>query len=66
MEAKPKKCRQKECIGTVDFDKPITLQIGCSSFQSAYPCNKCKRLHWYDGKYVRGVRKRNGEKAFAR
>jgi len=64
MEAKPKKCREKGCTGSVDLDKPVTLQTGCSSYSSAYPCNKCGRLHWYFGKYVSGVRNRKGEKTF--
>ena len=61
---KPKKCRESGCIGAVDLDKPIPLKTGCSSYTSAFACDKCGRLYWYDKKRVSGVKNRRGEKAF--
>ena len=62
---KPKKCKEKGCIGTVNLNNPISLQTGCASYSYAYPCDKCQRLYWLSEKgRVSGVRKRNGEKAY--
>jgi len=63
---KPKKCKEKKCTGLIDQSVSVSLQTGCSSFSSAYACEKCGRLHWlnYYTKRVSGVRNRQGEKAF--
>lgn len=61
---KPKKCKEKGCGGIIDLNQPVSLMTGCSSYSTAYPCNKCGRLHWY-GKNPRGVYNRRHEKAFS-
>jgi hypothetical protein len=62
-QEKPKKCKERGCGGIIDLGQPVPLRTGCTDYSTAYPCNKCGRLHWY-GKYPRGVYNRRGEKAF--
>lgn len=60
-----KKCKEKACDGNVDLDKPVPIRTGCASFSIAYCCEKCGRLHWLGDKgVVRGVKNRQGKKAF--
>lgn len=56
------KCRDYKCKkGTVEFEKRITIRTGCSSFDTAFPCSLCGRLHWKNGAPVRN---RRGHRAF--
>ena len=55
------KCKEEGCIGEVDMEKPVTLQIGCHSHDSAYPCQVCGRLHWGSGN---AVFSRGGQKVY--
>lgn len=62
---KPKKCRERGCIGTVDLNDPIRLRTSCFTHSNAFACSICGRLHWLrENKRVVGVVNRMGEKAF--
>lgn len=64
LTEKPIKCKEKGCLGMVNLNTPIRIQIGCTSFSVAYPCGECRRLYWLYNDKVYGVKKRSGEKAF--
>ncbi|MFZ6015086.1 MAG: hypothetical protein ACOYUZ_01895 [Patescibacteria group bacterium] len=56
------KCKNEEvCDGELDIRKGVPLRVGCACHQPAYPCAKCGRLHWHDGKLVVS---RSGERVF--
>ncbi len=59
-------CVADNCGGIIDFENPVRLRTGCASFDNAFPCKKCGRLHWYfDAKEaVSGVNNRGGESAY--
>jgi hypothetical protein len=44
-----KKCSMVGCGGEIDMGAQTFLQTGCQSVSPAYPCNKCRRLHWDNG-----------------
>jgi len=58
------KCSIKNCNGEIDEENPFNLKTGCGgcgggTFNTAYSCKKCGRLHWKDGNPVfsRGAEK---------
>ncbi len=56
------KCKNEEkCAGSIDTSKKVVMRIGCHSFDIAYPCEKCKRLHWREGVPVSN---RSGQRSF--
>lgn len=50
QEAEVMKCSQEECGGEVNLSIGVSLQTGCSGccalYSTAFPCIKCRRLHW--------------------
>ncbi len=56
------KCKNEEkCTGLIDISKEVPMRTGCQSFDTAYPCEKCKRLHWKEGVPVNN---RSGQRSF--
>ncbi len=51
----------KECNGKVYTNVTVRLKTGCRGCGTAFPCKKCGRLHWADGK---AVFNRGGKKAY--
>lgn len=49
-----------ECGGTIE-QTPVTVQTSCCSYNSAYACAECGRLHWLGGN---AIFNRSGERAF--
>lgn len=42
-------CTEENCDGVLQEDSGIELPNGCRSFDWAFPCSKCGRLHWRNG-----------------
>jgi hypothetical protein len=45
-------CTQAGCLGQINKEVSITLQVSCRSFSCAYPCRQCGRLYWENGNQV--------------
>lgn len=61
----PNKCSINGCGGDLDTEEPRLLMIscsGCGSYSRAYPCKKCKRMHWAEN--GEPVCNKAGEEAF--
>jgi hypothetical protein len=48
------KCTEKDCDGEIDRQLKVDEITGCGGCCStieghAYACNRCGRLHWFDG-----------------
>jgi hypothetical protein len=50
--ADPVICKMPDCGGEIDLKKYVTLQTGCNSYSSFYPCDKCGRIHSSDGDLI--------------
>lgn len=46
------KCKEEGCDGVIDPVNGASVQIGCRSTAIAFPCIKCGRLHWEDGRAI--------------
>lgn len=61
-------CVQKHCSGKIDVKSGLPIKTGCRSCCTAFPCNKCGRLHFLQGDEVHkrpvGVSHRNGSAVF--
>ena len=45
-------CKMPGCGGVIDIDKGIVLQTGCDSYTTFYACDKCGRVHSYEGELI--------------
>ncbi|MFA6397325.1 MAG: hypothetical protein WDK96_00565 [Candidatus Paceibacterota bacterium] len=51
MAKKSKKCTDQKCIGHIDVKKHAVLSRnvkGREQIVSAFPCNVCNKLHWWE------------------
>jgi len=64
------KCAESDCKNKVNLENGTPIRTGCRSWDWAYPCEKCGRLHFLSGMDENqppscfGVTNRSEERAF--
>lgn len=61
-------CIEKNCLGKINLNCPVTLRTGCAQWSTTHPCQFCGALYWIYGKEDREfpvrVKNRGGKRAF--